>query len=270
MSARREQTISPGLLASIALHGAVAALIAFGLPWKSSKPITIGESVPVTIVTNGPTNVRPAEEALEEQTAQAPDPVPEATPQPPAPTPAPMPTPAPTPPPKPTPTPKPSPTPTPAKPKETKKNDNDFFASLEASIAKSKKATGKPTANAPKGPARAETSVSARPAMGAATGLSAAALGRLQGEVQDRWNPNCEVEGGANVNVRVVFVIGPGGRVVGQPQSPGTSSSDPVVKAASDRAIRALFAASPFAYLPSDLYGKEIALNFNAKQACTR
>ena len=50
MSARREQQISPGLLGSIALHGAVAALIAFGLPWKSQKPITIGESVPVTIV----------------------------------------------------------------------------------------------------------------------------------------------------------------------------------------------------------------------------
>lgn len=270
MSARREQQISPGLVGSIALHGAVAALIAFGLPWKQAKPITIGESVPVTIVTNGPTNVRPAEEAPEEQTAQAPDPVPEATPQPPAPTPAPTPTPAPAPPPKPTPTPKPAPTPTPAKPKETKKNDNDFFASLEASIAKSKKATGKPTANAPKGPARAETSVSARPAMGAATGLSAAALGRLQGEVQDRWNPNCEVEGGANVSVRVVFVIGPGGRVVGQPESPGTSSPDPVVKAAADRAVRALFAASPFAYLPQDLYGQKIALNFNAKQACSR
>jgi len=271
MSVRREPQISPGLLASIALHAAVAALIAFGLPWKSQKPITIGESVPVTIVTNGPTNVRPAEEAPEEQTAQTPDPVPEATPQPPAPTPAPTPTPAPAPPPKPTPVPKPAVTPTPAKPTPTqKKPDTDFFASLEASIAKSKKATGKPTANAPKGPARAETSVSARPAMGAATGLSAAALGRLQGEVQDRWNPNCEVEGGANVTVRVVFVIGPGGRVVGQPESPGTSSSDPVVKAASDRAVRALFAASPFAYLPSDLYGQKIALNFNAKQACSR
>jgi periplasmic protein TonB len=270
MSARREQQVSPALLGSIALHGLVAALAIFGLPWKTSKPITIGESVPVTIVTNGPTNVRPAEEAPVEQTAQAPDPVPEATPQPPAPIPAPTPTPAPAPPPKPTPVPKPAPTPTPAKPKETKKSDSDFFASLEASIAKSKKATGKPTANAPKGPARAETSVSARPAMGPATGLSAAALGRLQGEVQDRWNPNCEVEGGANVNVRVVFVIGPGGRVVGQPESPGTSSPDPVVKAASDRAIRALFAASPFAYLPSDLYGQKIALNFNAKQACSR
>ena len=270
MNARREHQVSPALLGSIALHGLVAALAIFGLPWKTAKPITIGESVPVTIVTNGPTNVRPAEEAPVEQTAQAPDPVPEATPQPPAPTPAPTPTPAPAPPPKPTPVPKPTPTPTPAKPKETKKSDSDFFASLEASIAKSKKATGKPTANAPKGPARAETSVSARPAMGAATGLSAAALGRLQGEVQDRWNPNCEVEGGANVNVRVVFVIGPGGRVVGQPESPGTSSPDPGVKAASDRAIRALFAASPFAYLPSDLYGQKIALNFNAKQACSR
>lgn len=271
MSARREQTISPGLLASIALHGAVAALIAFGLPWKQSKPITIGESVPVTIVTNGPTNVRPAEEAPEEQTAQAPDPVPEATPQPPAPTPAPTPTPAPAPPPKPTPVPKPAVTPTPAKPTPTrKKPDTDFFASLEASIAKSKKATGKPTANAPKGPARAETSVSARPAMGAATGLSAAALGRLQGEVQDRWNPACNVEGVAAVTVRVVFEIGPGGRVVGQPQSPGSSSSDPVVRSESDRAVRALLQASPFAYLPSDLYGQKIALNFNAKQACSR
>lgn len=270
MSARRDQALSPGLLGSIALHGAVAALIVFGLPWKSSKPITIGESVPVTIVTEGPTNVRPAEEAPVEQTAQTPEPTPEATPQPPAPVPAPTPTPTPAPQPKPTPIPKPAPTPTPAKPTQAKKNDNDFFASLEASIAKSKKATGKPTANAPKGPARAETSVSARPAMGAATGLSAAALGRLQGEVQDRWNPNCEVEGGANVSVRVVFMIGPGGRVVGQPESPGASSPDPVVKAASDRAIRALFAASPFAYLPSDLYGQKIALNFNAKQACSR
>ena len=287
MSARREPQISPGLLASIALHGAVAALIAFGLPWKSQKPITIGESVPVTIVTNGPTNVRPAEQAPEDQTAQTPEPTPQATPQPPAPEPAPKPTPAPAPPPKPAPTPKPAPpTPTPppkpapttkptpapaqTKPTPAKKNDNDFFASLEASIAKSQKATGKPTANAPKGPARAETSVSARPAMGAATGLSAAALGRLQGEVQDRWNPNCEVEGGSDVNVRVIFVIGPGGRVVGQPESPGTSSPNPVVKAASDRAIRALFAASPFAYLPSDLYGQKIALNFNAKEACSR
>ncbi|ALL15365.1 energy transducer TonB [Caulobacter henricii] len=256
MARRAETGFSPALIGSVALHGLVAAAILIGLPWKKPVPITLGESVPVTIVTTGPTNVRPAEEALEDQTALTETPAPEATPEPPAPAPAP------------TPAPKPSPTasktPKPAKPKD------DFFASMEASLSKTKASTAKSAAPAPKGPSRAETSVSARPALGAATGLSAAALGRLQGEVQDRWNPNCEVEGGANVSVRVVFVIGPGGRVVGQPETPGTSSSDPVVKAASDRAVRALLQASPFAYLPSDLYGQKIALNFNAKQACSR
>lgn len=288
MSRRSETGFSPALLGSVAFHGALAAAFLIGWPWKAPKPITLGESVPVTIVTEGPTNVRPAEEAPVEQAAQTEEPTPEATPQPPAPVPAPRPTPAPTPPakappqptPKPNPTPPkpapaptlkpvPKPTPTPAKKPAPAKPSEDFFSSLEASLAKTKKATGKPTANAARGPTRAETSVSARPAAGAATGLSAAALGRLQGEVQDRWNPNCEVEGGSNVNVRVVFVIGAGGRVIGQPESPGTSSPDPVVKAASDRAVRALLQASPFAYLPSDLYGQKIALNFNAKQACS-
>ncbi len=268
MSRSRETGFSPALIGSVALHGLVAAVILIGLPWKKPTPITLGESVPVTIVTNGPTNVRPAQEALEDQTAQTEAPVPEATPEPPAPTPAPTQTPAPTPPSKAAP--KPVPTPTPAKKPAPAKANDDFFASLEASLSKTKKSTGKPAAAAAKGPTRAETSVSARPALGAATGLSAAALGRLQGEVQDRWNPNCEVEGGANVSVRVVFVIGAGGRVVGQPETPGATSPDPVVKAASDRAVRALLQASPFAYLPSDLYGQKIALNFNAKQACSR
>lgn len=268
MKSRADIGFSPALIGSVALHGLVAAALLFGWPWKTPRPITLGESVPVTIVAEGPTNVRPAEEALEEQTAQTEEPVPEATPEPPAPVPAPTPKPAPTPPPKAEA--KPTPTPAAKKPAQPQKSEGDFFASLEASLAKTRKATGKPAASAPKGPSRAETSVSARPALGAATGLSAAALGRLQGEVQDRWNPNCEVEGGANVNVRVVFEIGPGGRVVGQPQSPGVTSPDPVVKAASDRAVRALLQASPFAYLPSDLYGQKIALNFNAKQACSR
>jgi len=268
MSASRDTGFSPALIGSVALHGAVAAAILIGWPWKAPTPLTLGESVPVTIVTQGPTNVRPAEEALAEQTAQTEDPVPQASPQPPAPVPAPVPSPAPTPPSKSAA--KPTPTPSPAKKPTSAKANDDFFASLEASLSKTQKSTGKPVANAPKGPAREETSVSARPAVGAATGLSAAALGRLQGEVQDRWNPNCEVEGGSNVNVRVVFVIGPGGRVVGQPESPGTASPDPVVKAASDRAVRALLQASPFTYLPPDLYGQKIALNFNAKQACSR
>lgn len=270
MTARREQRVSPALLGSIALHGAVAALIAFGLPWKSSKPITIGESVPVTIVTNGPTNVRPAEQAPVEQTAQTPEPEPQATPQPPAPTPAPTPTPAPAPPPKPTPVPKPAPTPTPAKPTPQKKTDNnDFFASLEATLAKTKKATGKPTSNAPTGPARPETATQARPGAGAMTALQSQAIAGMKDEIQRRWNPNCEVEGGADVQVKVTFKLAAGGRIVGQVTAGGAETSpNPTVKAAADRAIRAVYQSAPFEGLPPDYYGQALNLNFKARDAC--
>jgi outer membrane biosynthesis protein TonB len=268
MSARREQTISPGLVGSVALHGAVAALILFGLPWRSAKPISIGESVPVTIVTEGPTNVRPAELAPEEQTAQTPDPAPEATPQPPAPIPAPTPTPTPAPP-KSTPVPKPAPTPTPTKPAPAKKTDNDFFASLEASIAKTKKATGKPTATAPKGPARQETATQARPGAGAMTGLQAAAIAGMKDEIQRRWNPNCEVEGGGDVQVKVTFKLAPGGRILGQVTAGGAENSpNSTVKAAADRAIRAVYQSAPFEGLPPDYYGQALELNFKARDAC--
>ncbi|MET3666999.1 energy transducer TonB [Caulobacter sp. 1776] len=267
MSARRDNAVSPGLLGSIALHGAVAALIVFGLPWTSSKPITIGESVPVTIVTEGPTNVRPAEEAPEDQTALTPDPVPEATPQPPAPTPAPTPTPAAAPP-KPTPVPKPAPTPTPTKPTQQKKSD-DFFSSLEASIAKTKKATGKPTANAAPGAARQETATQARPGAGAMTGLQAAAIAGMKDEIQRRWNPNCEVEGGSDVQVKVTFKLATGGRIVGQVTAGGAENSpNSTVKAAADRAIRAVYQSAPFEGLPPDYYGQALNLNFKARDAC--
>ena len=88
MSDSRDTGFSPALIGSVVLHGAVAAAILVGWPWKTPIPITLGESVPVTIVTEGPTNVRPAEEAPVEQTAQTEDPVPQASPQPPAPVPA--------------------------------------------------------------------------------------------------------------------------------------------------------------------------------------
>lgn len=99
MSLRREDrtNFSPALVGSIALHGAIVVAILIG-PWKPSKPVIIGESVPVTIVTEGPTNVRPAIEDVVDQTAQTEAPTPQADPQPPAPVPAPVPTPAPAPP----------------------------------------------------------------------------------------------------------------------------------------------------------------------------
>jgi len=98
VSYREDKTnFSPAFVGSIGLHALVVAAILIG-PWKPSKPVIIGESVPVTIVTEGPTNVRPAIEDVVDQTAQTEEPTPQADPQPPAPVPAPTPTPAPAPP----------------------------------------------------------------------------------------------------------------------------------------------------------------------------
>ncbi len=266
MSYREDKTnFSPALVGSIALHAAIVAAILIG-PWKPSKPVIIGESVPVTIVTEGPTNVRPAIEDAVEQTAQTEEPTPEAQPQPPAPVPAPVPTPAPAPPKTaaPAPTPKPTPTkPAPAKP------EPDFFASLEKTLAKTPKAAGKPIANAPKGPTRPETATQARPGAGAMTGEQAAAINGMKDEIQRRWNPNCEVEGGGAVQVKVSFKLATGGRIVGQVTAGDAErSSDPVVKAAADRAIRAVYQSAPFEGLPPDYYGQQLNLNFKARDAC--
>ena len=49
------------------------------------------------------------------------------------------------------------------------------------------------------------------------TGLATgAAIQGLAEDLQKRWNPNCEVEGGRDVLVRVTFRLGVGGQVVGE------------------------------------------------------
>jgi outer membrane biosynthesis protein TonB len=270
MSRRETRTnLSPALIGSVSLHALVVAAILIG-PWKASKPVIIGESVPVTIVTEGPTNVRPALEAPEDQTAQTEEPTPEADPQPPAPVPAPTPTPAPAPPktaPTPTPTPKP-PTPKPPTPKPAKP-EPDFFASLEKTLAKTPKAAGKPVANAARGPTRPETATQARPGAGAMTGLQAAAINGMKDEIQRRWNPNCEVEGGSAVQVKVGFKLTTAGRIIGQVTAgDAEKSSDAVVRAAAERAIRAVYQSAPFEGLPPDYYGQQLNLNFKARDAC--
>lgn len=258
---QRERTsISPALLASALLHGSLAIATLVAWPWLS-KPVNIGPVVPVTIVSDAPSDIRPAIQAPEPLEALTEDPVFDAPPEAAAP---PVPDPEPAPPPKPSPKaapPVPSPKP---KPKKAESLDLDALA---ASI-QPKKAMGKPKSSARKGPSRAESAVDARPAVGAATGLSANALASLAADLERRWNPNCEVEGGSSVDIRVAFRINSSGRVIGQPEASGEHSFDPVVKAASDRAKRAVRQAEPFENLPPDLYGERIVVRFNAQKAC--
>ena len=260
----RRIEVSPAAFGSLALHAGVAA--ALMISW-GARDLKVGAVVPVTIVSSAPDlDTRPALQAPDTQEAMAETPVPDAAPTPEPP--QPQPTPAP-PQPQPAPTPKApapaakAPAPKAARPTpKTKESSEDFFASLESSLAKSRPSP------AAKGPSRAETAADARNTAGRGVAAGADMQGLVQ-ELQRRWNPNCTVEGGRDVIVRVVFNIGSGGQLVGQVTSQITGGPrDAVGQAAAERAERAVYAASPFRGLSRDYYGQRIAVNFNAREAC--
>jgi outer membrane biosynthesis protein TonB len=262
---RRE--LSPALIGSVALHLAVAAALL--ISWPFSRKLTEGDAVPITLVTHAPPGEPPpAAPAAEVQAAQAPEPSPPAPPEPvpPAPQPAP---------PKPAPAAaKPAPQPKPAKPAEkapaaakpsAKPEKSLDLDALAASLSKMSKAGGKP-ASAAHGPSKAATA----PAAG--KGLSASAQASVVGmkdQVERRWNPNCNVAGGRDVQLSVVFRIDSVGQVAGQVAAQIRSAQNEVARAAAERAIRAVYAAAPFRDLPRELYGQSFKLNFDAKDACS-
>ena len=276
MTRRRE--ISPALLGSVALHALVAAALL--ISWRFTRELKLGSVVPVTIVSDAPSGELPqAQQAPEAAPAQTEEPQPQAPPQPvpPAPQPAPAP-PAPQPAPakaQPAPTPKPAPkpvkqvdkTPT-AKPQAPAKPEKSLdLDALAASLSKmSKPAGGKPS-SAAKGPSKAATAPVTGPALSASA--QAAALNGLKDAVERRWNPNCDVAGGRDVQVSVFFRIDSTGQVVGDVRSQIRSAQSDVARAGADRAVRAVYAAAPFRSLPRELYGQNFKLNFDAKDACS-
>ena len=276
--ARERSEFSGAMLASTLLHAGVIVAAMISWPWARQLPL--GSAVPINIVANAPvTDLAPAEQGPEDLPAQTEEPVPEApappaapapTPQPvpPPPKPAPAPAPAPKAAPVPKPTPTPTPKPAPAKPAEKapkpapKAEKGLDLDALAASLP------GAQRSSAAKGPSRQATAPEARPDLG--SGQAAAAIAGMSDEIQKRWNPNCNVEGGRDVRLKVSFTLGGGGQVVGQVGAHGAeNSADPVVKAAAERAIRAVYAAAPFTRLPRSLYGQRFDLNFKTSEACS-
>lgn len=252
--ARARTDMAPPLLGSALLHGALVLATLISWPW--GRPVRMDASVPVTLVANAPvSNVRPAEQAPEEALALTETPEPEAPPDLAAP-PEPQP---------PQPAPKPAPVqPAPKKAKPAPALDLDALAES----LKPARAAGKPKSSASRGASRAETAVQARPAVGQASALAASALSSLGADLARRWNPNCEVEGGADVDIRVAFRLDSSGNLVGRMEVSGENSANLVVKAAADRAKRAVLQAEPFQNLPEELYGDRIIVRFNARNAC--
>jgi len=261
---RRE--LSPAMIGSAVLHLTVAALLL--ISWNFGRELKVGAVVPVTIVANAPeTNLREAEQAPLEQPAATPEPQPaapaqsQAAPEPSKPIP---------PPPQPKPLPpmpkaiEPKPSPPKPQPKPEKSLDLD---ALSASITKmAKPAPAKPS-SAAQGRARQETALQARPSLGNGQAAAAAVQG-LADELQRRWNPNCAVDGGRDVLVRVYFTIGAGGQVSGDVTPEIRSIRNAVAQAAANRAVSAVYAAAPYRNLPREFYGERISVNFNAREAC--
>lgn len=263
----RRVEVSPAMVGSIALHGAVLALLL--ISWRFSHELKIGAVVPVTIVANAPeTNLKAAEQAPIEQQAQTEQPVAEAPPQAAPPPPQPLPTP-PQPSPKPTPAP---PKPAPAKaekptPKPEKSLDLDALMASVSKQVPTKPQPPKPS-SAAKGQARPETALQARPNLGAGNAAAAAQSG-LVDELQRRWNPNCQVQGGRDVVIKATFQLGAGGNVVGEVQTQVVRGAGGVAQAAADRAVSAVYAAAPFRNLPREYYGERISVNFIARDVCS-
>lgn len=259
--AARPIEISPAAVGSLALHVGVAA--AFMISW-GNRDLKVGAIVPVTIVSNAPdVDTRPAEQGREIQSAMTADPVVDAPPDPVPPPPKAAPS---------IPTAKaarpaekaPAPAARPASRPAEKALDLD---SLEASLTRPARNSPQRPSSAAQGPARPETATVARQTVGSGLAAGAAVAGMTE-ELQRRWNPNCDVEGGRDVIVRVTFQLGAMGQVVGDVVSQIQGVRSPVATAGAERAVRAVYAAAPFRGLPREFYGDRVAVNFNAREAC--
>lgn len=259
--ARERRQIAPALIASVVVHLGVAALALFAWPHQS-KPITMG-AVPVTIVTDGPAELRKTQEGPEELDALTEEPIPELPPEPVAP-------------PAPEPTPTPEPKPVPEKPREKakpqpspkpqKQADLDFD-DLQKRLEKA--GGGQPKGGGKKGPPRPATSPKPTPDGGAGGGPPGEWLQGLLADLYKYWRPNCFVEGGRSVKVSVKVVLSPSGRVMGEPQIIRSSGATPeLVEAGKTRAVLAVNRAQPFKNMPPELAGDSLTLNFDAQKAC--
>jgi outer membrane biosynthesis protein TonB len=142
------------------------------------------------------------------------------------------------------------------------------MAALSAELAKQARPSGPRQSSAARGAARPTQAIVARTTAGASDAASTAALSSLAGELQRLWNPNCEAAGAADVTIKVSFQIGSSGRLIGAPVSSLAGAAEPVILAASDRAVRAVNQGQPFSDLPPSLYGQKITVNFNSKSFC--
>ena len=269
------------MIASALVHGGVvaAALVAWPL---LSKPISLGKVVPVTLLTNEP----PAEMAA---AVQAPAPAPAATPQP-APEAPPEPAPIkPLPPAPPTASAAPKPAlkvkqtpqkqapsikPAPAASAQAANRKDLDLDALMASIDNQRQTPAAKAASGQVGALRPRTEKTASEGHGQDTHMSGDERQGLADKLTKLWNPNCQVETAAGVDLRVHFLLSAQGFLVGQPELANSPNlSDPVVAASAARALSAVGRGQPYNDVLTPAHYADwhsMTVHFNAKEACAR
>jgi periplasmic protein TonB len=281
--ARAQTNRSPALIASALGHVAIVVAALISWPWLM-HPMQLGKVVPVTLVTNGPpAELAPAVKAPEPAPTQAPEPMPQAPPQP-----API---APAPPqqapeastPKPAPAAKPSPAkPTPAlKPapaaaaKSASKSDLDLD-SLLASIKPSSQRASTQQTSGQIGANRQRTAPVAQDGQGEDTHMSSNEIQALGDKLGKLWNPNCQVLGANNTDIKVRMQLTPQGFVVRKQlvnEAEVRASNNPVLIAAADRALSAIGRGEPYTDVLNPAHyadWRDIVVKFNAKDVCSK
>lgn len=267
---RQRTNLSPAFIASALAHAALVAATIIAWPWLS-KEVTLGKVVPVTLVTSGPpAEMSPAVQAPTPAPAMAEQPTPEAPPEPAPVTPQP---------------PTPEPTPSKAKasvapksaaaPSKPAKTGLDLDALLASVAASNPRASTRETSGL-QGANRARADVSAQTGKGTDTTMSASEIGAFVSKLEKLWNPNCQVEGAAGVNVRVHIRLTPQGWLAAPPELADRgdiqSSRDPMLIAAAQRALSAVGRGAPYVELNPQHYAswREMIVNFDAKKACAQ
>lgn len=257
MSRARTQR-APSLAVSALAHAAVIAAALIVWPMLN-KPLPLGKVVPVTLVTSEP----PAEQAA---AVQAPVPTPAATSAAPKPAEKTKPTPS-----KQAPSIKPAPA---ASAQAANKKDLDLDA-LMASIDNQRQSPAAKAASGQIGPSRPRAEKTASEGHGQDSHMSGSELGALKAKLKPLWTPNCEVEAGKGIIVRVHVHLTPQGWLAGQPELVDKgkieASGNPLLIAAATRALSALGRGQPYSdVLTSEHYPdwRDMILTFDPKEQC--
>ena len=276
--AQSRSYLAPSLSVGLHLLVLTAGIVAW--PWLKT-PVKIVQVTPVTVISTGPiTDVSAAIQADRPLDAATESPVPDAPPQvqpaPPMPSvtppsPATNQTPSPPVPTKTAPAAKPV-TPSLVKPSVQKPPPGLDLDALANSVRAVTPQPKRPS-SAAKGPSQSQTDLVMRPAVGAGRGASVDIMQAISARLARRWNPNCGVEGAANIVVKVRLTLSPSGRLIRAnlvDEQRVLQSGDAVLQAAGTRALTAVARAAPYAELPAETYAdwKSFVVSFDARQIC--